>query len=143
MLKKFNWGHGIFLFYTVFVCVLASALIASRGVDHSLVVDDYYAQDIAYQSTYEKTQNSLTSADVNIDYDEAHSVLYLNLHTEQQVSGQVQFYRPSDKTMDFTLELDTALKTVSTADLASGRWVLKIDWKQGTESYYTEEEVFL
>lgn len=143
MLKKFNWGHGIFLFYTVFVCVLATALIASRGVDHSLVVEDYYAQDLAYQKTYDKTQNNLATDKVKVTYDAAFDVLYLGLSAEESVTGTVQFYRPSDKSQDFTLELTESNKTINTADLSRGHWILKIDWTEGNTGYYSEQEVTL
>ena len=56
MFKKFNWGHGILLFFIIFVGSMLTVLWLSFGVDHSLVRDDYYDEDIHYQETFDKKQ---------------------------------------------------------------------------------------
>ena len=47
MFKKFNWGHGILLFFIIFVGSMLTVLWLSFGVDHSLVRDDYYDEEMA------------------------------------------------------------------------------------------------
>ena len=117
MFKKFNWGHGIFVFYVVFVGAVVTALVASFGVDHSLVVDDYYAQDLAYQSQYDKTSNALRSNAVAVDNDKQKQALTINFEETQKVNGFVNFYRPSDKSEDFKVKLDDNATTIPTDKL--------------------------
>jgi len=143
MFKKFNWGHGIFIFYVCFVGAVVTALVASFGVDHSLVVDDYYAKDLAYQSQYEKAQNNLMNEKVNISKDPATKQLTINFENAKSIKGNIEFYRPSDKTKDFNVKVKDKSTKISTADLLPGKWILKIDWVEGGKSYYKEEQIYL
>jgi hypothetical protein len=48
---KFNWGTGIAIFYIIFVVSLVFQVFKSRQYDHSLVVDNYYEEDIKVITT--------------------------------------------------------------------------------------------
>lgn len=142
-MSKFNWGHGIFLFFVVFVGTLITVLVASRRVDHSLVVDDYYAQDLAYQSTYNKAKNSLEDRDLLDIKTSAHNVVF-DFNSEDPIEGNIHFYRPSNKKMDFTIQIDNKHKLeVDRSKIQKGKWKIKVDWTIGNKSYYKEEELYL
>jgi len=141
--NKFNWGHGIALFYVVFVGIVITALVASFGVDHSLVVDDYYATDIAYQSTYDKTKNSMESSILSLEQNRTAHVMNIEFDTAKTVKGTAHWYRPSDKSADFVIPLTSASTEVSTAKLLKGKWVLKIEWTIDGKTSYTEEQIFV
>ena len=49
-----NWGTGIAIFYGTFMVIMITFVIKSRSVDHSLVMDNYYEEDINYQSHMDK-----------------------------------------------------------------------------------------
>lgn len=140
---KINWGQGIAIFYVLFASVLITALVASRGVDHSLVVDDYYAQDLAYQNQYNKTTNTIRENKVKVQYDRQAAKLTLDFKEAQHIKGEVQFYRPSDKSLDFTRQIDHHLMNISTHELVGGKWKVKVDWTEGDQAYYWEETVYL
>lgn len=142
-MKKFNWGHGIALFYVVFVGAVVTALVASFGVDHTLVVDDYYAQDLAYQNTYDKQSNSIIDTPVRIKINALANQISLHFETEGKVDGQVHFYRASDQSKDFVIPINDRQMTLSSSDLAKGKWTLKLDWNQDGKKYYKEEIVYL
>ena len=144
MFKKFNWGHGITLFYICFVATVVTALVASFQVDHSLVTEDYYAKDLAYQSQYEKAQNSLTNKKVSIELKRETEQVEINfVDAQNKINGTVDFYRPSDKSRDFSVKLEDKVNTISTNELLQGKWILKIDWKENGESFYTEETLYI
>ena len=143
MFSKFHWGHGITIFYIVFVGVVITALVASFSVDHSLVVDDYYATDLAYQSRYDKTKNSMQSPILQISKDVIAQVTTIGLKTEKPVIGKVQWYRPSDQSADFVVELKGNQTTVSTDKLLKGKWVLKVEWTIEGKTSYAEEQIFV
>lgn len=141
MTKKFHWGHGIAVFYVIFVIAVVTALIASFGVDHSLVVDDYYAQDLAYQSTYDKISNSIKSDAVQVLVKDGEvEIVFSN---QERVSGNIKFYRPSDKSKDFSYPIMNLTESINTAQLSKGKWKLKIDWTDGEKAFYKEETIYI
>ena len=142
MFKKFNWGHGIALFYTIFAIALLTALVKSRGIDHSLVVEDYYAKDIAYQSTYNKKQNSLTK-DIKVNFDKQNKLIKIDFEEEKAISGTIHFYRPSDISKDFTKNIDQGMFEVSTNEMLPGKWVVKMDWTAEGVSFYKEKTIYI
>ena len=143
MFKNFNWGHGIFIFYICFVAAVVTALIASFSVDHSLVVDDYYAKDLTYQSQYEKTQNGMETAIVDINNNAEEKALTIDFLKAEKVEGTAQFYRPSDKSKDFEVKLTQTKTSIATDEMLPGKWVVKIDWSENGKPYYTEEIIFI
>ncbi len=143
MFKKFNWGHGILVFYICFVGAVVTALVASFGVDHSLVVDDYYAKDLSYQKQYTKAQNNLDAERVTIDNDKTSHSLTIDFTEAEKVKGSVDFYRPSDKSKDFKVDLSDKETTIDTKEMLPGKWILKIDWMEQGKPYYKEEMIFI
>lgn len=143
MFKKFNWGHGIFVFYVCFVGAVLTALIASFSVDHSLVVDDYYAKDLAYQTQYDKAQNNLKAQSVKINNDKNIQELTIDFESNDRVEGSAEFYRPSDKSQDFNVQLKEKETKISTKELLPGKWILKIDWTEDGKPFYKEEVLYI
>jgi len=143
MIKNFNWGHGITLFYIVFVGAVVTALVASFGVDHSLVVDDYYAKDLAYQSQYEKSQNAMSAEKLYIANDRVDGNISLAFASQGAVTGTAYLYRPSDQSQDFQVAIDGAATTFSTKSMTAGKWIMKIDWSEDGLPYYKEEVIVL
>ena len=143
MFSNFHWGHGITIFYILFVGVVVTALIASFSVDHSLVVDDYYATDLAYQSRYDKVNNSIKSPMLHISKDANLQVTTIDLKTDKPVEGKAQWYRPSDQSADFVVELKGKETKVSTDKLLKGKWILKVEWTIEGKTSYAEEQIFV
>lgn len=141
MIKNFHWGHGITIFYIVFVGVVVTALIASFGVDHTLVVDDYYAQDLTYQERFDKIENSLQSGRVELEIKGDN--IHIQFPDSDKIDGSIQFYRASDKSMDFTHTIVSNSEIISFADKASGKWSVKMDWQSEGKSYYKEKVIYL
>lgn len=143
MKKKFHWGHGIAVFYTVFVLVLIRVLFASFNGNTNLVDDEYYQRDLAYQSQYDKTVNTLSSDKVDLKLNEQSNQLVLNFKDASKVKGNLHLYRPSDKSKDVIIELDRSNNEFSTADLAKGKWIAKLDVVLDGKGYYQEKVLFL
>ena len=139
---KFNWGHGITLFYIIFVGTLLFVLIKSFGVDHSLVVEDYYAKDIAYQSRFDKSVNSIKSDNLNAQYDSENGLLVFEIHDESAASGTIHFYRASDKSKDFTIPISSNKMEIPVNHLSVGKWRIKVDWTIYGKDYYQEKDFY-
>jgi hypothetical protein len=143
---KFNWGTGIAIFYTLFVLAMVSAVIVSTQLNHDLVVNDYYAKDIAFQSHYDKMANGhALKKDVLISYNGQAKTVDLRFPDSLgTVSGKAYFYRPSNAKLDFSLDISTdSLNTFSVPanELLSGAWTVKADWQAGGKPYYKETSI--
>lgn len=143
---KFNWGTGIFLAYTIFALSMFWAVYQSTKHDNSLVVDNYYEEDLKYQQRFERIANAnALSSPVGVAYDRAAKAVVLSFPAEVgQAVGEVQFYRPSDRRLDFAtpLQLDEAGRQAVASDkLVGGRWVVKISWEAQGKGYYVEKDL--
>lgn len=146
---KWNWGTGLFVFFVLFVGTLAFVLYQSTRVDNALVMDNYYEEDLNYQSHYEKKQNTASLPEkVVVSYDRDKGELRLkfpkNDGTSSAINGSVWLYRASDKEQDERQDIQLVNELVWTKQigkLENGRWKVKIDWKAGSKPYYQEEEL--
>ena len=141
---KFNWGHGIALFITFFVLTLVMVVIESRKVDHSLVYDDYYAHDIAFEKEYHEREAGMSS-NVTVTYRPAEKSVQL-LFDQEDVTGKVHFYRPSNKALDFEKRIEVdgeKVMNVATNELMPGKWRVKINWEAKGQKFYKEKIIFL
>jgi len=143
---KFNWGHGIALFYIIFASILIYFVVKSTQYDHSLVVENYYEEDLKYQQHYEKLANSKAlENDITINHDPKSENIKIKFPKEQgTVAGTIHFYRPSDKSKDIKvkIELDQNFEqSLSVSKLIPGLWKLKIDWQADGAAFYKEESV--
>ena len=69
---KLNWGWGIALAYSIFALSLLGFLVFALRQDNSLVVEDYYQQDLDYQQRKDKVRNYRDAgATVLHEYDRA------------------------------------------------------------------------
>lgn len=141
--RKFNWGHGIALFYTIFAAVLFTALFKSFGIDHSLVQKDYYQKDLAYENHMEKSRNALQNSIVELRKDGKTQNLEVIFKHSEDLAGEIHFYRPSNQNLDFKVPIHQFKNTFPLSDLEPGKWIVKIDWKQDEKYYYKEEVILL
>lgn len=146
---KFNWGTGIFLFYTVFASVLFFSVYKSTQFDHSLVVDEYYRQDLAYQDQYDRLQNT-QALEQPLRMQWSTTEKQLNLRFPETLNGipegEIVFYRPDNKSMDWQLPIavdKNATMTVDMAKLPVGRWKVQVYWHAGEVPYYNERIIDL
>lgn len=143
---KFNWGTGIAIFFSIFVLSLVYQVYRSTQYDHSLVSDQYYADDIAYQEHYNKLVNS-QKLDKDLEINKSTTNSEVELHFPEafdQVNGQVYFFCPSDKSSDFKLAIETGdsnIQRISTEGLRPGLWRIKVNWEAAGKAYYKETTI--
>jgi nitrogen fixation protein FixH len=145
---NFNWGHGIALFYIIFASVLVFFVVKSTYHDHSLVVENYYEEDLNYQQHYDKLANSKALLnDITISHSTTTESIKIQFPKEKgNIAGTIHFYRPSDKTKDFEvkIELDQNFEqSFPVSELSPGLWKLKVNWKAGGTPFYKEETIIL
>lgn len=137
---RFHWGHGIFVFYTVFVASLIVVVVKSRTFDNSLVDENYYARDINYQQEYDRRRNSYALTDpVRIERTEAGYAL--QFPAGKIVSGTLHLYRPSSRLNDRLVDLKVDANGVMQLPLDGmlpGRYEAIVEWSASDVDYYDE-----
>ncbi|MCB0515283.1 MAG: FixH family protein [Chitinophagales bacterium] len=142
-------GMGIFfvVFFGGFIAMILFLVVASVREDFTLVTDDYYAQEIAYQQHIDRVQNTRTlETPFEYNFDKAKQILYFQFPTLATApQGDIYFYRPSDASLDFKVPIAAPNfeQQISTKELQIGYWQVKVTWSQGETPYYYELKLTL
>lgn len=147
---KLNWGTGIALFYSCFVAIMVGMVVYSRTFDHSLVVDNYYEEDLAFQSRLEAQENELSLGQrLRIMKKDTDKTITFEFPAGQLVEdGKILFYRPDDKTKDFEVAIEGLSGQAGAVDvpyggIAGGLWKIKVSWASHGRRYYREDILVL
>ncbi|MFT5617904.1 MAG: hypothetical protein ACI85I_001130 [Arenicella sp.] len=139
---KFNWGHGITLFSALFMSMILYFVISSVNYDSELVSEDYYENEINYQTRIDKERNA-SKEKINISQ-EATGLQIVFLNSVDK--GTVQFFRPSNKELDFQkpIQLNSNFQQqIGLENTKPGLWRIKLDWQKGGKDFYYEESVVI
>jgi len=145
---KLHWGHGIAIFYSLFVIVLVFQVIKSTAYDNSLVSEAYYKDDINYQQHYVKLENTLAVAgDFKVVTDKEAGFVELSFPSYQKdITGVVYFFNPTSSGKDLKVAIRTDaynVQRIPTEGLSEGLWKLKVDWTAASKTYYSETAITL
>lgn len=145
---KLNWGTGIAIFYGLFVLALMGALIKSRTIQRSMVVDHYYEKDLNYKEKYNKIENSgQLAVKVKIIQNKDNGTVDIIFPPEvNEVKGEVLFYRPSSKGMDVNIPIENLEGNTLRIPLKQfkvGNWAVQVDWSSGGKDYFDKSNLYL
>jgi nitrogen fixation protein FixH len=112
-------------------------------------VENYYDEDINYQSHYDKKQNTAdltVKVKTEFNRERKEVIITFPIDSVSVTSGQILLYNPysekSDVKFDFNLGTEGIFR-LPVDKIKQGRWKLKMDWKQGDKTYYQEEEIII
>lgn len=147
---KISWAHGLIAFFILYIGYLVGTVIKSTTVTHNLVVEDYYAHDLAYQEMYVNAfrNREQLENDLAIEFNDELKQLHFQFgESRKKLEGKIHFYRPSDKGQDqihdFQLKSPQDQLTLPTDQMIPGKWILKVRWQDELREYYKEEEIIL
>ena len=145
---KLNWGTGIGLFYAAFVVIMVSMVFFSARNNIDLVQEDYYAQDLNYETFRRAREHARKEAfQIALNVDRPSEKISLQFPVDQfPISGTITFFRPSDSKKDQRLEIkldETGLMQIDSSPFASGLWKLQINWTSNDIPVYTEKVINL
>ena len=130
------WPLGIFTAFGLFFVGMASVVvIAATHRDH-LVNDNYYEQELKFQSQIDNAARTQKSG-ATIAYDDANRSIVLSLpvaQLAQKFSGVINLYRPAEPKLDreFLLEPRAdGTQTLNVSQLAAGLWLARVKWNAG------------
>lgn len=136
-----NWGHKIAAVYIGFALFMVFLVVMAFQQNVDLVADDYYAQEIAYQTRIDHVQNAKAkNYMVSAEQDEEKLTLRFPVAA---TNVKVQLFRPSDEGMDLHAASETSIieLTFLRKDLSAGKYLAKVEWQAEGESYYEEKVV--
>ena len=144
---RFHWGWAIAVFYSLFVIAILTVVVRSFTVDNSLVVDDYYSYDIAYQEHADKKANTRAlEKDLEFEHDRDKKIFKIDYPSSfKNYSGTILFYKPDNKKLDFEVPVKPDSSMVQEIDLSSivsGYWRIKINWEGDGTGFYKEHSIF-
>lgn len=143
------WPVGLVVFFIVFTSYIVGFVIFASRQKMDLVREDYYDQEIRFQKQIDRVQRSApVLANANIDYDRAGDVVTVRLPSVKYngIGGTVSFYRPSDASLDTSVDLGLDVagqQSVSVRSLRAGLWKVRVQWKMSGQEYFFEKPIVI
>jgi hypothetical protein len=143
-----NWGHGIMAAFILFAVYILALVTGCFNQNIDLVAEDYYAQEVVYQTRIHDIHNAEPFADqisvsavgemVTVKFPEGLSALVGN--------GSVNFFRPSDEKMDVMISLaniENGSIEVPLDQFTKGRYEVQIQWMVQDQGYFIKKDLFI
>lgn len=144
---KINWGTGIVIgmvIFISFILFLVVNMLTDDRFNHDLVTEEYYQRELHYQEEIDAETNAFSLEENIKDYrvKDGWVVEFPENLELSKISGDLNFYRPSNKKLDFSIPLDLKKRKIHISEdqLVGGRWNINIYWKyENTELLYKKE----
>ncbi len=144
---KFNWGTGIAIFIGMFIIFILSFVFTAAYTHTDLYAEDYYQQELDYQTTIDAKQNALMFSDkVYLSQGKQSIVVHLPETIDwSKTEGLVHLYRANDASQDKTYKISTenSKMMIPKNDLNNGKFYVKIAWKDQGKDYLITKEIVL
>ena len=142
-MMKFNWGIGIALFLTLFMGAMISFVIFAWRQDVNLVHQDYYEKGVDYSARMDMDTRSAPFTDlISVDnHGDSVCITFPKILASRIDSGNVLFFRPSGHLLDatFPMTFRDSLIFADKATLATGRYIVKISWFSGGQTFEVDK----
>lgn len=141
---KISWGKGILFAIIFFMLATVFMVYISMETKFDLVTDNYYEKELKYQQVIDKVERTnMLDKKIKIASDQENVIINF---PDQNVKGEVQFYRPSDSSKDFFVEIipdEKGEQTIPVNNLQKGMWKVKIEWEMNNQNYFNEKVLML
>jgi hypothetical protein len=141
-----NWGKWIFVAFVSFALFIGTLVTVCFRQDVSLVVPDYYKQELAYQAQMDRKQNANSLSErpqIGVNQNKL-TVTFSDFN--KVTSGELKLFRPSDARLDQTFNLESTNDSVQSFDIdfpQRGMYKASISWAMNGKEYFTEETIYL
>jgi nitrogen fixation protein FixH len=145
---KLNWGTSIviaFVLFIGFIMFMVVQMLSDKALEHDLVVESYYQKELTFQDELDSAQKAADlkhQVEVEIT-PQGVLVIFPQEFDISQIKGEVYLYRPSDKALDFTVQLKLDDKTflVPRSLLQDGKWEVNLKFNHRGEDYFVQQEI--
>ncbi|SHJ66801.1 FixH family protein [Pseudozobellia thermophila] len=144
---KINWGTAIVLAFVAFISFIMFFVVrmsTDNRANHDLVTEEYYRDELGYQKEIDAEENANKNARISVvKSDEGLTLTFPEDFEYNKIKGTVSLYRPSNKHLDFDLDLSLSNKHLLIPDnrLLGGRWDIKVFWEYDGEAYLHKESL--
>ena len=145
---KFNWGTGIVIAivsFMAFILYFVVMMSTTKSASHDLVTEEYYQQELNYQNEINAYNNAKEKSKTLLikKTTKGISILFPKNLELQNIKGTVSFYRPSNKKLDFDVEISLTdpLLLIPDTKLLDGRWDIKVWWQYQGKPYLQKEKI--
>lgn len=144
---KLNWGHGIVIFFGVFISLAVIFIIFSLKQNNDLVEKDYYRKGADYTAQMIINQRSEVYKD-SVDLLVSDNYMLVELAStivEGADSLNLFFFRPSDERLDNQFKTSLVNETIEIAlsNFIHGRYIVQLGWNLDGEEYMLKRDVFI
>lgn len=142
-----NFGVKIGILYGSFVVLIVTMVVMSFNHKVDLVSKDYYAQELKYQDKLDALNNE-GSLSKSITHELSNNKIILTIDSallSNDFKGSVNFFRPSDSSLDFKVEMKfiNNQQSISTEKIVHGAYKMQLTWHSNQKNYYKEEVIFI
>lgn len=143
-----SWDKIVIGSMVSFIGLMLFFFIRFQASSESLAVERPYEAAIMHDQLLQKSSLAASSGRVlnAAVFGEGDSLkLQITGVRPSQVAGTLNLIRPSDEKFDrdWPLDLDSSgSQHVSLRGFPQGRWLLKAEWKESGETYYSETSFF-
>lgn len=147
---KINWGTSIviaFVLFIAFIMYFVINMMTDDKLDHDLVTEDYYQEELLHQQEIDK-ENNAKKLKENVTWkktSEGIEIIFPKDLDINKIKGKVFLYRPSNKSLDSetTISLSNNIMLIPKTKLLDGRWNINVDWQyEGTPYLYRKSIVY-
>ena len=142
---KNSWAYGIVMVIVLFMAYIIFLVVKTYQLKVDLVSEDYYVQELNYQNQLAKMNN--VSEDEKVKWKiMGEEVLFHFPVPNDSIAGTIEFFRPSDSSLDKKIKIAVdkeGKQYLSTTNLVTGLYRVKVDWKENAKDYYMEEDFYL
>jgi hypothetical protein len=142
-----NWGYKIMLVYILFAAGILTLVFKARSEKVDLVAQDYYAQEVAYQTRLDAFNNaSALTGKTEVTQTNEGVLIQLPKECASLSEGSIVLYRPSDSGLDKTIALNldqAASQVIPRKDLTAGLYTFKVEWNYNGKPCYAENALIV
>lgn len=145
---KLNWGTSIviaFVLFIGFIMFMVVQMMTSKELEYDLVVESYYQKELTFQDDLDSAQNA---ADLDHQVSvaviaEGVQIIFPSDFDYSQIQGEIYLYRPSDKALDFKvqLDLDNSEYVVPGSLMEAGKWEVNLKFNHKGEDYFIQQKI--
>lgn len=142
------WPAAIICWFVIFIGGIIAFVIFAQRNRMELVGADYYDQEIRFQQQIDRVSRTRPfNREVSVNYDAGSRQITVALPPEQarrKPSGVIRFYRPSDSSLDRTVNLavgDNGRQILDASELRDGLWKVRLTWAVGGEEFAADDSI--
>jgi hypothetical protein len=142
------WPYAIAGSLILFAAAMVGFAVWTGFLPRDLVAPDYYARELRHDAQMAR-EVAGRAADTGLALDPAGARLSVRIAPAaggRSPQGRVDFYRPSDARLDFSVPLaldDNGAQVIDASAVPRGLWRVRLIWTTGGPERFIEQEVFI